>query len=163
MGAGKTAVGRQLARSLGRDFHDADAEVEKRTGVDIDFIFEKEGEAGFRRRERDALVQLTELENIVLATGGGAVLDPENRSNLGARGLVVYLAASVSQQLERTRHSRNRPLLQTDDPSTRLTELAAIRDPLYAELADITVQTDRRHVKSVVNEILQYLRTKPGL
>lgn len=157
MGAGKTAVGRQLARALKRDFHDSDAEVESRTGVDIDFIFEKEGEAGFRRRERDAIDTLTQLQGIVLATGGGVVLDPENRSRLASRGVVIYLAASVAQQVERTRRSRNRPLLETENRQSRLAELAAIRDPLYADLADHTIQTDGRKVPSVVSEIRRRL------
>ncbi len=163
MGAGKTAVGRQLARALGRDFRDSDAEIEARTGVDIDFIFEKEGEAGFRRRERDALDRLSQLEGIVVATGGGAVLDPDNRRRLASRGLVVYLATSVGQQLERTRMSRSRPLLNTEDRESRMIELAAIRDPLYEELADLKVETDRRHVKAVVQQIRQYLREESGL
>lgn len=163
MGAGKTAVGRQLARALRRDFYDSDAEVEARTGVDIDFIFEKEGEAGFRHREHDALDRLSQLDEIVLATGGGAVLDPENRKHLASRGLVIYLAASVRQQLERTRLSKNRPLLATDDREARMNELASIRNPLYEELADHVVQTDRRHVKAVVQEIQQYLQEKGSL
>ncbi len=157
MGAGKTAVGRRLARALQRDFHDSDLEVERRTGVDIDFIFEKEGEAGFRRRERDAIDTLTQLSNIVLATGGGAVLDPDNRSHLASRGTVIYLAASVAQQLQRTRRSRHRPLLQTENPEARLTELAETRNPLYEELADHVIQTNGRRVPSVVNEIQRLL------
>ncbi len=157
MGAGKTAVGRRLARALQRDFHDSDLEVERRTGVDIDFIFDKEGEAGFRRRERDAIDTLSQLSNIVLATGGGAVLDPDNRSHLASRGTVIYLAASVAQQLQRTRRSRHRPLLQTENPEARLTELAETRNPLYEELADHVIQTNGRRVPSVVNEIQRLL------
>ena len=157
MGAGKTAVGRRLAQALGRDFYDSDAEVEARTGVDIDLIFEKEGEAGFRTRESAAIEALTQLNDIVLATGGGVVLAEANRGYLASRGVVVYLAASVSQQLERTRRSRHRPLLATDDPEKRLTELAAVRNPLYADLADHTVETDGRRVPSVVNEIRRLL------
>ncbi|MBT8131151.1 MAG: shikimate kinase [Gammaproteobacteria bacterium] len=158
MGAGKTAVGRRLARALGRDFHDSDAEIEARTGVDIDLIFEKEGEAGFRARESAAIDALTQLGDIVLATGGGAVLADENRRYLASRGVVVYLAASVSQQLERTRRSRHRPLLATEDPEGRLTDLAAVRNPLYAELADHTIDTNGRRVPSVVNEIQRLLQ-----
>ncbi len=157
MGAGKTAVGRKLARMLKRDFHDSDVEVEIRTGVDIDFIFEKEGEAGFRRRESAAIDYLTQLQQIVLATGGGAVLDAQNRAWLASRGTVIYLAASIDQQLERTRRSTHRPLLQTDDPRTRMAALADIRNPLYEELADFTIQTDGRRVPSVVNEIHRLL------
>lgn len=157
MGAGKTAVGRRLAKALGRDFHDSDAEIEARTGVDIDLIFEKEGEAGFRARESAAIDTLTQLGDIVLATGGGAVLADENRRHLASRGVVVYLAASVSQQLERTRRSRHRPLLATEDPESRLTDLAAVRNPLYAELADHTIDTNGRRVPSVVNEIQRLL------
>ncbi|NNF60481.1 MAG: shikimate kinase AroK [Gammaproteobacteria bacterium] len=157
MGAGKTAVGKRLARALGRDFYDSDTEVEARTGVDIDLIFEKEGEAGFRARESAAIDHLTQLSNIVLATGGGAVLAEDNRTHLATRGTVVYLAASVPQQLERTRRSHHRPLLQTEDPESRLLELAGIRNPLYMALADHTIETDGRRVPSVVNEIRRLL------
>lgn len=157
MGAGKSAVGRQLARMLKRDFHDSDAEIEARTGVDISFIFEKEGEAGFRRREREVIDALTVLEGIVLATGGGAVLDPENREMLASRGLVVYLDASVDQQLERTRLSNDRPLLDTPDPAARLGELMRERGPLYRDLARLTVLTDGRMVREVAQEIRRWL------
>ncbi len=153
MGSGKTAVGRRLAERLGYRFVDSDAEIESRTGVDIPFIFEKEGEAGFRQRERDALDELTVLPGIVLGTGGGAVLLAENRERLSSRGLVVYLEASVDQQLVRTGRSRNRPLLFTEDPRRRLTELMEIRAPLYRSIAEITVVTDGRKVKSVADEI----------
>src|SRR5262244_3168736 len=111
MGSGKTAVGKQLARLLRLTFYDSDVEIEQRTGVDIPYIFEKEGEAGFREREREAIDSLTQLTGVVVATGGGAILLPENRQRLAARGRVVYLQTSVQQQLERTRHGRNRPLL----------------------------------------------------
>lgn len=157
MGAGKTAVGRRLARARGCEFYDSDADIEASTGVDIDFIFDKEGEAGFRARESAAIDRLTQLSNIVLATGGGAVLAQENRAHLASRGTVVYLAASVSQQLERTRRSRHRPLLQTEDPESRLKALAETRDPLYRELADHTIDTDGRRVPSVVSEIRRLL------
>lgn len=153
MGAGKSAVGRQLARMLKRDFCDSDAEIERRTGVDIPFIFEKEGEAGFRRRERDVIDELTSRAGIVLATGGGVVLDPENRKVLASRGLVVYLDASVEQQLERTRLSSHRPLLETPDPAERLASLMRQREPLYRELAALVVHTDGRVVREVAQEI----------
>ena len=120
MGAGKSAVGRQLARLLHLDFVDSDEEVERRTGVDIPFIFEKEGEAGFRKREAQAIDELSRRDGIVLATGGGAVVDPQNRNHLGARGFVVYLHTSVDQQLSRTRKGRERPLLANDDPRATL-------------------------------------------
>lgn len=153
MGAGKSAVGRTLARMLKREFRDSDGEIERRTGVDIPFIFEKEGEAGFRRREREIIQQLTGLESIVLATGGGAVLDPDNRRVLASRGMVVYLEASVEQQLERTRMSSHRPLLETPDPAERLASLMRQREPLYRELAALVVPTDGRMVREVAQEI----------
>lgn len=157
MGSGKTAVGRHLARALGFDFQDSDTEVERRTGVDIAFIFEKEGEDGFRLREREVIEDLSGLEPIVLATGGGAILAPENRTALHERGRVVYLRASINQQMERTRHGRHRPLLQTADPRARLDELMREREPLYAGIADVTVTTDGRRVQAVAEEILRSL------
>jgi shikimate kinase len=157
MGAGKSAVGRQLARMLKLEFHDSDAEIEARTGVDISFIFEKEGEAGFRRREREVIAALTALEGIVLATGGGAVLDPANREVLASRGLVVYLEASVSQQLERTRVSNSRPLLDTPNPAARLAQLMQERDPLYRALAILTIATDGRIVREVAQDVRRRL------
>lgn len=160
MGSGKSAVGRQLARMLKREFFDSDAEIEARTGVDIPFIFEKEGESGFRRREREVIAALTVLDDIILATGGGAVLDPENRTALASRGLVIYLDASVDQQLERTRLSSHRPLLDTPDPAERLARLMRERGPLYRELATLTVVTDGRMVREVAQEIR---RTLAGL
>jgi len=162
MGSGKTAVGRQLARTLGFTFHDSDAEIERRTGVDIAYIFEKEGEAGFRLRERDAIAELTRLEPIVLATGGGAILHADNRRLLAERGRVVWLQASVDQQMERTRHGRHRPLLLNTDPRTRLDELTREREPLYAEIADVTVTTDGRRVQAVTDDILRALGETAG-
>ena len=162
MGSGKTAVGRQLARTLGFTFHDSDAEIERRTGVDIAYIFEKEGEAGFRLRERDAIAELTRLEPIVLATGGGAILHADNRRLLAERGRVVWLQASVHQQMERTRHGRHRPLLLNTDPRTRLDELTREREPLYAEIADVTVTTDGRRVQAVTDDILRALGETAG-
>ena len=158
MGAGKSAVGRHLARLLRREFYDTDAEIERRTGVDIPFIFEKEGEAGFRRRERQMVAELCRLPGIVLATGGGVVMDEANRRLLVGTGLVFYLHATVDQQLARTRLSRNRPLLETADPRGRLEELMAIRDPLYRSVADYVISTDGRRVGQVAEEI----RTRLG-
>ena len=157
MGAGKSAVGRQLARLLHLDFVDSDEEIESRTGVDIPFIFEKEGEAGFRKREARVIDDLSKQEGIVLATGGGAVVDPQNRNHLGGRGFVIYLHTSVDQQLSRTRKGRERPLLENDDPRAVLESLMAIREPLYREIADLTVDTDGRKVRAVANEILDRL------
>ena len=157
MGAGKSAVGRQLARSLHLEFVDSDEEIEARTGVDIPFIFEKEGEAGFRKREARVIEDLSQHDGIVLATGGGAVMDPRNRNHLGARGFVIYLHTSVDQQLARTRKGRDRPLLANDDPRAVLEALMATREPLYREIADLTVDTDGRKVRAVTNEILDRL------
>jgi shikimate kinase len=162
MGSGKTAVGRHLARALGLAFHDSDAEIERRTGVDIPFIFEKEGEAGFRQREREALEALTALEGIVLATGGGAVLLAENRELLAARGQVVYLETSIAQQAHRVRYGRHRPLIAQGDPALRLGQLMDARAPLYAQIADIVVSTDGRRVASVAEAILRELGTPGG-
>jgi shikimate kinase len=158
MGSGKTAVGRHLARLFHFNFHDSDADIEARTGVDIPFIFEKEGEAGFRLRERESIERLTRLESIVLATGGGAVIDAENRRVLAERGAVVYLETSIDQQLERTRHGRHRPLLIDTDPEEKLKELMLRRAALYAEIADFVVSTDGRRVQLVAEEIHHELR-----
>ncbi len=160
MGSGKSAVGRALARLCGRSFVDSDAEIERRTGVDINFIFEKEGEPGFRVREREAIDELTRRPGIVLATGGGAVLLPENRAVLATRGISVYLEASVQQQVERTRHGRHRPLLLDQDPVVRLTELMTVREPLYREVAAFTVPTDRRKVQLVAEQIAAELERR---
>jgi shikimate kinase len=153
MGSGKSAVGRQLASRLGLAFLDSDAEVEALTGVDIPYIFEKEGEAGFRARERDVLDVLTARAGVLVATGGGAVLDPDTRVRLRSRGRVVYLRTSVNQQLARTRRSGHRPLLRTPDPLGTLERLMQARAPLYEETADLVVDTDGRKVRSVVDEI----------
>jgi shikimate kinase len=162
MGSGKTAVGKCLARLLSAPFYDSDAQIEQRTGVDITFIFEKEGEAGFRQREREAIDALTQLEPIVLATGGGAVLLEENRRALSARGFVVYLETSVAQQKNRVRRSRNRPLLPDADPTLKLTELMRHRGPLYVEVADIIVPTDGRRVGAVAADIMRGLKERRG-
>ena len=155
MGAGKSVVGRYLARSLNLSFVDSDDEIELRTGVDIPFIFEKEGESGFRKREASVIDDLSKRENIVLATGGGAIVENDSRSRLGARGFVVYLYTTVDQQVTRTSKGRERPLLQNVDPRIALEQLLLFRDPLYREIADIIVETDGRKVKSVVDEIVE--------
>src|ERR1019366_8215659 len=156
-------VGRHLARLFRFTFHDSDADIESKTGVDIAFIFEKEGEAGFRIRERESIDRLTRLESIVLATGGGAVIEPENRRVLAERGVVVYLETSIEQQLERTRPAGHRPLLNDTDPEEKLKELMLRRGGLYAEIANITVSTDGRRVQLVAEEIQQELRRAHGL
>ena len=153
MGAGKSAVGRQLARMLHLDFVDSDEEIENRTGVDIPFIFEKEGEEGFRKREVKMIDELSQRQGVVLATGGGAILDPDSRSHLGARGFVIYLFTTVQQQLDRTQRGRNRPLLENGDKESVLEKLMTERDPLYREIADLTVETDGRRVQAVARDI----------
>lgn len=158
MGAGKTTIGRRLAAARGMDFVDSDHEIEARTGVDIPYIFEKEGEAGFRRREKQIIKELSARQNIVLATGGGAILDPDNRRVLAARGTVIYLHASVAQQLVRTARASNRPLLQqATDRRAVLEQLLRIRDPLYREIADLVVETDHRSARAVIREIEAFL------
>lgn len=160
MGSGKTAVGKHLSRALRLSFYDSDAEIEARTGVDIPFIFEKEGEAGFRVREREVIEHLTQLDHLVLATGGGVVLHPDNRRVLAERGCVVYLKTSVYQQLERTRHSRHRPLLLDTDPREKLEALMIEREPLYAGIADLTVSTDGRRVQAVAEDVYRALQER---
>lgn len=157
MGAGKSAVGRQLARTLHLTFMDSDDEIESRTGVDIPFIFEKEGEAGFRKREAKVIDDLSKMDSVVLATGGGAVVEAKNRSNLGGRGLVVYLYTTVDQQLARTQKGRERPLLQNGDRKQILEGLMSERDALYREIADLIIETDGRKVRAVANEIVEKL------
>lgn len=160
MGVGKTTVGKLLAKQLGKTFMDADAELEERTGVTITTIFDIEGEAGFRRREAGMLQELSERDNIVLATGGGAILDEENRRVLRKNGTVVYLEADMELLLERTRNSRNRPLLETKDREATLERLMEEREPLYRAEADVIVRTGRRAASSVAKEIIGKLDTK---
>lgn len=161
MGSGKSAVGRLLARLLDAAFYDSDQEIERRTGVDIPYIFEKETEAGFRQRERETLEALTQVEPVVLATGGGAVVLPENRRCLQERGTVVYLKTSVDQQFQRVRLGRHRPLLLHVDPQAKLAELMRERAPLYLEVADLIVATDGRKVQGVAEKIVRALSTAP--
>ncbi|WP_040854520.1 shikimate kinase AroK [Thiorhodovibrio frisius] len=157
MGAGKSTIGRQLAETLGYSFLDSDQEIQQRTGVDIPTVFEFEGEAGFRARERQVIEDLTEQDGVVLATGGGAVMVAENRQRLAARGFVIYLHCSAEQQHARTARDRNRPLLKTEDPLTTLKDLMAVREPVYRQVADMVVSTERRGTASVVKEIARRL------
>ncbi|MEQ1591248.1 MAG: shikimate kinase [Thiobacillaceae bacterium] len=162
MGAGKTTVGRILSKRYGKSFYDSDHEIEARCGVKIPVIFEIEGEAGFRKREEATVAELTALSNVVVATGGGAVLSAVSREALKMRGIVIYLHGMPEHLYERTRHDRNRPLLQTADPLARLRELYRERDPLYREVADIVVDTGRQSVSSmnrILNDKLELLRT----
>ncbi|MBL4584139.1 MAG: shikimate kinase AroK [Pseudomonadales bacterium] len=154
MGAGKSTIGRMLAKRLGLEFKDSDHEIESRTGADIPWIFDVEGEEGFRRREQDVLDELTNRSGIVLATGGGAILKPENREKLRVRGSVIYLKLSVDQQTARTAKDRNRPLLQTDDPRAVLETLFLERDPLYCEVADFVINTDYKTARAVTDQIV---------
>lgn len=153
MGAGKTTVGKHLAKSLEMDFYDTDQEIEKRTGVRIPTIFEMEGEAGFRKREVLMIDELTQMPNIVLATGGGAVLNAENRQHLATRGTVIYLRASVQDLYLRTRFDRNRPLLQNTNAQAKLEQLFSERDPLYREVAHHIVDTGNQPVANIVQKI----------
>ncbi len=153
MGAGKSTVGRALAKATGKEFVDSDREIETQTGASISLIFELEGEEGFRRREEAMIEQLTERDGTVLATGGGVVLSEANRARLMARGFCIYLDAPVELLVERTRRDRTRPLLADVDPRERLTSLLEERDPLYRMIADMVVKTDRRTARHVVREI----------
>lgn len=159
MGAGKTTVGRLLARRLKRAYWDSDEEIERRCGVRIAVIFDIEGEAGFRARESQVIAELCALEGIVLATGGGAVLAEANRRCLAARGTVVYLHARPAQLWQRVRHDRNRPLLATPEPQKKLEELYAVRDPLYREVADLVVDTGRQSPQALARELLARLES----
>jgi len=157
MGAGKTTVGKLLARHSELEFIDSDHEIERRTGVKIPLIFELEGEAGFRKRESQVIRDLVERKNVVLATGGGAVLLPENREVLSAHGTVIYLCASVNELCHRTKGDRNRPLLQTEDPRARFEALYQQRDPLYREIADWVVDTGGQPAINIVHQIEKHL------
>lgn len=158
MGAGKSTIGRALAEELGMRFHDTDSLIEERCGASIAWIFDVEGEEGFRDRESATIRELAASRGAVIATGGGAVLREQNRRLLADMGAVIYLETSVKQQLARTRRDRKRPLLRTGDREKVLAELLAVRDPLYREVADLVVRTDGRGARSVVHEILEFLR-----
>jgi shikimate kinase len=155
MGAGKSTIGKQLAAILKLEFLDTDADIQRRTGVDIPTIFEYEGEEGFRKREAAVIEELTEKDQLVLATGGGAVTVDANRRNLAARGFVVYLECSIDQQFERTAKDKGRPLLDTEDPRAKLEELMEERDPLYRETADMVISTEQRGASTVAKEIVR--------
>jgi shikimate kinase len=157
MGAGKTTVGRLLARRLKRSFYDSDVEIERRCGVRIPVIFDIEGEAGFRAREIQVLAELCALDNAVVATGGGAVLAEENRRRIAARGTVIYLHARPAYLWQRVRHDRNRPLLATPEPQKKLEELYAQRDPLYREVADLVADTGKQSAQTLAKDLLARL------
>lgn len=157
MGAGKSTIGRHLAQMLHLEFHDSDQEIESRTGADIAWVFDVEGEEGFRVRETQVVADLTEKQGIVLATGGGSIQSKEIRNNLSARGIVVYLETTIDKQVARTQRDKRRPLLQVDDPREVLENLAAIRNPLYEEIADVIVKTDEQSAKVVANQIIDQL------
>jgi shikimate kinase len=158
MGAGKTTAGRLMARRLKRPFYDSDLEVERRCGVKVPVIFEIEGEGGFRAREAGVIAELTALQDVILATGGGAVLAEANRRALAANGTVIYLHAPPAALYERVRQDKNRPLLATGDPRARLEELYAVRDPLYREIADMVIETGRQSVQTLARDILVRLK-----
>ena len=157
MGAGKSTMGRILARHTGKQFIDSDVELQNRTGVSIPHIFDVEGESGFRQRESDVIESLLCEDNIVLATGGGAILSEHNRHLMQRNGIVVYLQANVNELWQRTRHDKNRPLLQTENPHGRLTELCCLRDPLYLEVADLVMQTGRQNVHGLMLQLVDKL------
>ena len=162
-GAGKSTIGRALAKRLGKAFHDSDAEIEARTGVRIPVIFEIEGEPGFRRRESEVIARMTQMQNVVLATGGGAVLDPANRAVLRERGFVLYLFATPRELWRRTRHDKSRPVLQGDDLKKRLDELFEKRDPLYRETADLVAETGRQSVSALVTQLMPQIEPSCAL
>ena len=161
MGAGKTTIGKLLAKRLKKTFIDTDHEIEHRTGVRIPLIFELEGEAGFRERESALIRELTQRQDIVLATGGGAVLRKENRDALMQNGTVVYLNAKIEDLWQRTQHDKNRPLLQTQDPKAKLTELFIQRDPLYREIADMVITSGQQNVQHAARELERRLLQNP--
>ena len=163
MGAGKSTIGRQLAQLLNMDFVDTDAEIEERAGADISWIFDVEGEEGFRKREERLINELTQRQGIVLSTGGGAVLSKDNRNHLSARGIVVYLETTVEKQYQRTQRDKKRPLLQdVDYPRQVLEDLAKVRNPLYEEVADITLPTDEQSAKVMATQIIDLIDNYNG-
>ncbi len=162
MGTGKTTIGKLLARELHFEFKDSDREIEDRSGADIPWIFDVEGEEGFRARERMVIEELSNVPGIVVATGGGAVVSEENQYHLSTRGFVVYLFTSVEQQYQRTRKDRKRPLLQNNDPLKVLQNLMSTRDPIYRSIADYVISTDQKRPRAVVREIIKALQASPN-
>lgn len=160
MGAGKTTVGRHLAELLGREFLDSDHEIERRTGATIPWIFDKEGEVGFRGRETTVIDELTHQHHLVLATGGGAVTTADNRYFLKTRGIVIYLFTPVDIQLQRTYRDKNRPLLQVENPEQKLKDLLAIRDPLYRDVAHYIIETNQGAARDLAQRILNLIISK---
>ncbi|WP_041069901.1 shikimate kinase AroK [Candidatus Ishikawella capsulata] len=161
MGAGKSTIGRQLAQQLNVEFYDSDQEIERRTGADIGWVFDVEGEVGFRKREEKIISELTERQGIILATGGGCITSPQTRKCLSARGIVVYLETTIEKQISRTQRDKKRPLLQVDSPVNEVLEkLAKKRNPLYQEIADLIIRTDDQNAKAVANQIIQILDKK---
>lgn len=158
MGAGKSTIGRLLSEELSLPFKDSDKVIEERSGADIPWIFDVEGEEGFRVREARVIDELTQYPQLVMATGGGVVMREENRLHLNSRGTVIYLETSVDQQYQRTKRDRNRPLIQQENPRQRLADLTELRDPLYRETADYIVSTNQGNPRSVIREITRYLR-----
>lgn len=159
MGAGKTTIGRLLAKQLGREFYDSDVEIERKTGVKIPLIFELEGESGFRKRESAIIEELSHLDNVIVATGGGAVLLEENRQCLKKSGNIIYLRAKVADLYMRTRNDKSRPLLQGDNPRQKLEQLYVVRDPIYTSLADYIVDTGAQSAAEITSQIEQILGT----
>ncbi len=163
MGAGKSTIGRQLAQQLNMEFVDSDQEIEQRAGADISWIFDVEGESGFRKREERIINELTQRQGIVLSTGGGAILSKDTRNYLSARGIVIYLQTTVDKQYERTQRDKKRPLLQdVEDPRQVLEDLAKIRNPLYEEIADIVLPTDEQSAKVMANQIIDLIDNLNG-
>lgn len=154
MGAGKSTIGRHLADELHLDFFDSDQEIERRTGADIAWIFDLEGEDGFRKREETVIHDLTDKQGIVLATGGGSIVSKTVRNRLSARGIVVYLQTTIDKQVARTQRDKRRPLLQNDDPEAVLRALAEQRNPLFEEVADYVIETDEQSARAVANQII---------
>lgn len=164
MGAGKTTIGKILAKELGFQFYDSDKEIEKRTGANIPWIFDVEGEAGFRDRESVVVKELSEYDNVVLATGGGAMMRPENREAVTKKGFVIYLNTSVEQQFNRTHKDKNRPLLQGEKDAFRvLSELYELRDPIYRSVADLVADTDKKTLKGIVKDIVNALNDQDSI